>query len=59
MSILQTAAVILALTALFAYLNERFIRLPTSIGVTLVALVASLALLLFGSAGLVTQTEGS
>ena len=58
MSTLETAAIILALTALFAYLNERFIRLPTSIGVTLVALVASLALLLFGSAGLVTQTEG-
>ncbi len=58
MSTLETAAIILALTALFAYLNERFIRLPTSIGVTLVALVVSLALLLFGSAGLVTQTEG-
>ena len=55
MTILETAAVILALTALFAYLNERFLRLPTSIGVTLVALVASLALLLFASDGVVAS----
>jgi monovalent cation:H+ antiporter, CPA1 family len=37
--------VLLTLTALFSYLNYRFIRLPTTIGVMLIALIASLALI--------------
>ena len=37
------AAVLIALTALFAYLNHRFVRLPPSIGVMALALAFSLA----------------
>lgn len=32
-------AVLVALTALFSYLNSRFIRLPATIGVRLIAMV--------------------
>ena len=45
MSVFQVIAVLLTLTALFSYLNYRFIRLPTTIGVMLIALIASLALI--------------
>ncbi len=39
---LEIAAACLVLTALFAYLNERFVGLPTSIGVMVTALALSL-----------------
>ena len=51
MSLFQVIAVLLTLTAFFSYLNYRFIRLPTTIGVMLIALIASLSLIalqLFG-----------
>ena len=38
----QTAAVLLVLTALFAWLNVKFVKLPTTIGVMSLALAASL-----------------
>jgi CPA1 family monovalent cation:H+ antiporter len=41
---LDIAALCLVATALVAYLNERFVRLPTTIGVMAIALVISLAL---------------
>ena len=49
MGILELAAVVVTLAAVFAYLNHRFIGLPTTIGVMLIALAVSLALLLVGS----------
>ena len=45
MSVFQIIAVLLTLTALFSYLNYRFIRPPTTIGVMLIALIASLGLI--------------
>ena len=51
MSVFQIIAVLLTLTASFSYLNYRFIKLPTTIGVMLIALIASLVLIalqLFG-----------
>lgn len=60
------AAAILALTALFAYLNHRFLRLPPSIGVMALALAFSLAVIVIGlfvptvernAAGLVRQID--
>jgi len=41
---LDIAAICLVLTALLAYLNHRFIRLPTTIGVMAIALALSLGL---------------
>ena len=52
MELLDLAAVLVSLTALFAYINHRFIGLPTAIGVMLIALVVSLVLIAFGELGI-------
>ena len=52
MELLNLAAVLVSLTALFAYLNHRFIGLPSAIGVMLIALVVSLVLIAFGELGI-------
>lgn len=49
---LDIAAVSLAITALLAYLNYRFIGLPTTIGVMVIALALSLAILGLNALGL-------
>lgn len=41
---LNTVALFLVITALLAYLNHRFIRTPTTIGVLSAALILSLSL---------------
>ena len=45
----QLAALLISLAALFGYLNHRLLRLPQTIGVMSVALIASLLLLIFGT----------
>jgi monovalent cation:H+ antiporter, CPA1 family len=66
LGIFNLAAALVALTALFAYLNHRFVRLPPSIGVLALALVFSLSLTGVGlfvppveqtAAGLVRQID--
>lgn len=52
MEILNTIAILLTLSAVFSYLNYRFIKLPTAIGIMLIALVLSLLLLISGEFGL-------
>jgi CPA1 family monovalent cation:H+ antiporter len=47
-TIFQIIALLISLTAIFSYLNFRFFRLPATIGVMLIALMASLALLAGG-----------
>ena len=42
------AAALIALTALFAYLNHRFVRLPPNIGVMALALMFSLVVIAVG-----------
>ena len=49
---LDTAAICLAVTALLAYVNHRFVGLPTTIGVMAIALVLSLAILGLDATGL-------
>ena len=49
---LDIAALCLVATALVAYLNERFFRLPTTIGVMAIALVISLALVALDKLGI-------
>lgn len=44
-SVLNAIAALLGLTALFGYLNHRFLHLPQTIGLALIALVASIAAL--------------
>jgi len=51
MGVLDTIAILLTLAALFSYLNERFLHLPTTIGIMLISLLLSVALLLIGKLG--------
>ena len=52
MDLFHILAVLITLTALFSYVNHRYIGLPITIGVMLIALVLSLILNLFGLFGL-------
>ena len=49
---LDIAAICLAVTALLAYLNHRFVKLPTAIGVMVIALAISLAIVALDVIGL-------
>ncbi|HYV92152.1 MAG TPA: sodium:proton antiporter [Chitinophagales bacterium] len=48
MTLYDTFAILIVLSALFAYLNFRFLKLPGSIGVMVMALIASLILVAIG-----------
>ena len=52
MQTLLTVAAILGLTALFSYINERFLHLQQTIGLVLLALCATLALMVLNGLGL-------
>ena len=51
MDLFNIIAILITLTAVFSYLNHRFIGLPVTIGVMLIALVLSLALNLLDTVG--------
>ena len=51
MSLFGLISIVIVMAAVFTYVNHRFIRLPTTIGVTLIALVISLALILAAALG--------
>lgn len=51
MGILNTAALLITLAALFSYLNYRFVRLPNTIGIMIISLLMSLVMLLVGKLG--------
>ena len=46
----HTVAIIISVAALLTWVNCKYVRLPTTIGVMLIALLASLALVAFGEA---------
>src|SRR4051794_15613864 len=48
MTLFALLSILITLAALASYLNYRFIKLPTTIGVMLVTLVGSLALIVIG-----------
>ncbi|HKI86553.1 MAG TPA: sodium:proton antiporter [Thermoanaerobaculia bacterium] len=48
MSFFLLVSILISLAAVFSYLNYRYIKLPTTIGVMLLALVASLTLVIVG-----------
>jgi Na+:H+ antiporter len=48
MDAFQISAVLLTLSALFSYINARYVKLPTTIGLMVIALIASLGLLAAG-----------
>ena len=49
MSLSEIGAVLIGLSAVFGYINHRYLRAPHTIGLVLIALAASLALLLVES----------
>lgn len=57
MALENTIAWIISLTALFSFINARLLRLPNTIGIMLIALVFSLALVLLGSMGYTAITS--
>lgn len=57
MEIIDLIAILITLTAVFAYINERFIKLPTAVGVMIIALVFSVVLLTLGKLGVGNLTE--
>jgi len=46
MSIFEIAAILIGLSAFFGYLNHKFLRLPHTIGLVVIALTASLAIVI-------------
>ncbi|MDQ6911283.1 MAG: sodium:proton antiporter [Verrucomicrobiota bacterium] len=52
MSLFEVSAIILTLAAMASYLNHRFLRLPSTIGVMLIPLLVSLLLILVSKMGL-------
>lgn len=49
---LNLTALLVTVAALFAYLNHRFLRLPTTIGIMVISLALSVVLVLLNAAGL-------
>ena len=48
MNLFHIMAILISLAALFSFFNYRYLRLPTVIGLMLIALLASLGLVLLG-----------
>lgn len=59
MSIFELMALVVTITALFSYFNLRFVHLPTTIGVMLVALSSSALLILLENCGIGFQKEAA
>ncbi len=57
MGFFEIAALVVVVTALFSYVNHRFIGLPTTIGVMLIALVFSLGLVAAGKLGVASVLD--
>jgi len=58
MAFFNIIAILIVISALFAYINFRFIRLPSVIGVMLVSILVSLGMILAGRLGLGIALEG-
>jgi len=52
MLITDTLAILISLAALFSYINYRFIKLPTTIGLLVIALLLSLSIIALGKLGI-------
>ncbi len=52
MLITDTLAILISLAALFSYINYRYIKLPTTIGLLIIALLLSLSIIVLGKLGI-------
>jgi hypothetical protein len=57
MTLIRTVTILICLSALFSYLNQRWIKLPFTIGMTAIALTISLLLVLLGKFGFGIERE--
>ncbi|MFQ5586873.1 MAG: hypothetical protein ACE5GF_08650 [Thermodesulfobacteriota bacterium] len=57
MDLYSLLAILITLTALFSYINYRYIHLPTTIGVMLISLLMSLGLIGLGRLGVGIEGE--
>ena len=57
MNLFHILAILLTASAIFSYINHRFLKLPTTIGIMLVALTFSLLLNLLGPIGIDIEHE--
>lgn len=57
MSVFEIIALLLTIAAVFSYMNHRFIKLPTTIGLMLIALVLSVGLIIAGHFGLPLEAK--
>ena len=51
MELFNIIAVLTTLSALFGYLNHRYIKLPTTIGLMLISILMSLVMVILGHLG--------
>jgi CPA1 family monovalent cation:H+ antiporter len=56
-TLLNVFAILITLSAVFSYINHRYLRLPTTIGLMLISLLFSLVLVALGVAGLPLDTH--
>ncbi len=59
MSLFNILAVLVNLSAVFSYINHRYLRLPTSIGVMLIALVMSLGIIALSHLGIPLEEDAA
>ena len=52
MSIINTIAILISLAAVFSYINYRFLKIPSTIGLLAIALLMSLSIVVMGKFGL-------
>ncbi len=57
MNLIDTASLVLVTAALFAWFNHRYIKLPTTIGIMLIALILSLVLIILSKFGIGVAQE--
>ena len=57
MSLFEIAAILLTLAALFSYFNERYVGMPTTIGLMFISLVISLGLIAIANVGLDVESR--
>ena len=57
MNIFNIIAVLITLSAIFSYVNYRYIKLPTTIGLMLFTLVMSLSIIILGKLGLAFEEQ--
>ncbi len=57
MDLFDIIAILIALSAIFSYINFRYIKLPTTIGLMLFSLILSLLLIVLGQLGFIIEDQ--